>query len=208
MKKIIIIFSAILLTVSLAYSHPGGLDSHGGHTNKKTGVYHFHKKVNQPPSTSDAYKREDWPHWTDEDSDCQNTRMEILIRDNIGMLKFKRNKHCNVTWGKWKCPYTGKEFTKASDIDIDHIVPLSHAHKTGGAGWSREKKREFANDPLNLLSVEDNINQGKGDKAPDEWRPPQKNYWHEYALRWRKVKKKYGLYISPSEEKALEDMEM
>ncbi|MCP4674372.1 MAG: HNH endonuclease, partial [Deltaproteobacteria bacterium] len=125
------------------------------------------------------YNRKDWPHWIDEDGDCQNTRSEILQRDNIGTIKWKRNKPCNVSWGKWVCPYTGKVFTKASDMDIDHIVPLGHAHRTGGANWSREKKRQFANDPMNLLAVEDNANQAKSDKAPDEWKPPKREYWKE-----------------------------
>jgi 5-methylcytosine-specific restriction endonuclease McrA len=149
------------------------------------------------------YDRKSWPHWIDEDGDCQNTRAEILIRDNVGTIKFKRNKPCNVSWGKWICPYTGKTFTKASDLDIDHIVPLSHAHRTGGANWTREKKREFANDPINLLAVEDNTNQSKGDKGPAEWMPPRKEYWSEYARKWRAVKKKYELSISDEEEKLL-----
>ena len=100
--------------------------------------------------------------------------MEILIRDNVRPLKFKRNKECNVSWGKWVCLYTGKTFTKASDMDINHIVPLAHAHETDGASGTRAKKRQFANDPLNLLAVEDNANQSKGDKGPTEWKPPWK----------------------------------
>lgn len=157
---------------------------------------------------SPAYNRKNWPHWTDDDRDCQNTRMEILLRDNIGLIKYKRNNSCSVTWGKWICPYTGKEISKASDLDIDHLVPLAHAHKSGGAGWSTSRKREFANDPLNLLAVEDDINREKGDQGPDEWRPPRKTFWPEYARRWRAVKKKYGLHISPAEEAALRDMEL
>jgi hypothetical protein len=78
-------------------------------------------------SPAGEYNREDWPHWIDEDGDCQDTRAEILIRDNVGTIKFKRNKPCNVSWGRWVCPYTGKVLNKASDVDIDHIVPLSHA---------------------------------------------------------------------------------
>lgn len=154
-----------------------------------------------------AYDRKDWPHWTDDDNDCQNTRSEILIRDNVGTIKFKRNKPCNVSWGMWVCPYTGKTLYKASDVDIDHIVPLSHAHAHGGAYWTRERKREFANDPLNLIAVEDNINQEKGGLGPDEWKPPLKSFWPEYARRWRAVKAKYGLVITESEERALQEME-
>lgn len=145
--------------------------------------------------------------WIDQGGDCQDTRAEILIRDNIGTIKFKRNKPCNVSWGKWICPYTGKIFTKASDIDIDHIVPLAHAFETSGVSWSRQKKRAFANDPMNLLAVQDNINQEKGDKAPHEWRPPRQEYWPEYARKWRAVKNRYALQISKPEEAALREMD-
>jgi len=155
------------------------------------------ENVQEPPQG--AYNRKDWPHWTDADNDCQNTRSEILQRDNIGTIKWKRNKPCNVSWGEWKCPYTGKTFTKASDVDIDHIVPLAHAHRTGGTTWTRKQKRAFANDPLNLLAVEDNINQEKGAQGPTEWKPPRKEFWAEYAKRWWAVKVKYNLTIRLTE---------
>ena len=109
-------------------------------------------------------------------------------------VKFKLNKDCNVScWGSWRGPYTGKVMNKASDLDIDHIVPLSHAHKTGGSGWTRSQKRQFANDPENLLAVDDSTNQAKGDKSPARWKPPNKAYWCEYGTHWRGVKRKYGL---------------
>lgn len=90
----------IFIFPTLVFSHPGGLDKNGGHTNKKTGEYHYHRNNNSSyQSTSNKYNRKDWPHWIDEDNDCQNTRAKILIRDNTGTLKFKRNKPCNVSWG-------------------------------------------------------------------------------------------------------------
>jgi hypothetical protein len=152
------------------------------------------------------YNRQEWPHWIDADRDCQDTRAEILIRDSLGPLKFKRNKPCNVSWGRWLCPYTGEEILKASELDIDHIVPLAHAQRNGGAGWSRQQKRHFANDPLNLLAVEAGANRAKGDQAPDQWRPPRRSYWPEYARRWREVKSKYRLQIKAAEEAALREM--
>ena len=121
----------------------------------------------------------------------------------VGTIKWKRNKPCNVSWGRWVCPYTGQVFEKASDVDIDHIVPLAWAHRHGAANWSREKKRQFANDPENLLVVDDATNQAKGDKGPDEWMPPLKSFWAEYARRWMAVKAKYGLITSEKEEAAL-----
>jgi 5-methylcytosine-specific restriction endonuclease McrA len=159
-----------------------------------------------PAKQAGEFKRKDWPHWVDADHDCQDTRAEILIRDSLGPIKFKRNKPCNVSWGLWTCPYTGKEFYKASDLDIDHIVPLAHAFRTGGAAWPRAKKRDFANDPLNLVAVDAAANRAKGDQGPDLWRPPRREFWPEYARRWREVKKKYGLSVSSAEDAALRDM--
>lgn len=152
------------------------------------------------------YTRKDWPHWKDEDGDCQNTRHEILIRDSVEPVRFKTERGCKVVAGRWIGPYTGKTFIDAQDVDIDHIVPFSHAHKNGAATWSREKKRAFANDPDNLLAVDDSTNQAKGDKSPMTWRPPNGDYWCEYAKKWQRVKAKYGLLIRATEEHALRRM--
>jgi hypothetical protein len=153
------------------------------------------------------YDREKWPHWIDEDGDCQDTRAEILIRDNVGELKFKRNKPCNVSWGKWVCPYTGKVITKASGVDVDHIVPLAWANEHSGYLWSSCLKQYFANDPENLLVVDDTINKKKGDKGPDKWMPPRKEFWAEYLARWREITRKYGLHVWSSEEEAIQQKE-
>ena len=92
-----------------------------------------------------------------------------------------------------KCPYTGKTFNKASDMDIDHIVPLSWAHAHGAVDWPRKLKRRFANDPDNLLAVEDNTNKEKGDKGPNEWMPPNKAFHEEYMRKWRTIIARYNL---------------
>ena len=209
----------LITTSTITTAHRGGLDSNGGHTNKSTGEYHCHrdgciersgtgKSSKSPRAThTSSYNRKNWPHWIDEDGDCQNTRAEMLIRDSLSPVKFKRNKGCNVTWGEWIGPYTGQHFTKASDLDIDHIVPLKHAHTTGGAGWSRAQKRSFANDPNNLLVTSASANRKKGAKGPARWKPPLKSYWCTYARKWRQVKTQYQLTISIPEERSLKVME-
>ncbi len=144
-------------------------------------------------STSSKYNRKDWPHWIDEDRDCQDTRAEILIRDNTGTLTFKTPRRCRVTTGRWVCPYTGKTITKASDVDIDHIVPLSWAHRNGGRQWSRAKKTALANDPKNLLAVDDTANRKKGDKPPGKWMPPRTTFHMVYLRTWGEISATYGL---------------
>jgi len=70
---------------------------------------------------------------------------------------------------------------------------------------TREQKREFANDPENLLAVGKIINIEKSDKGPDEWRPPNKAFWREYAKKYKHIKMKYGLRITSSEDRALNE---
>ena len=59
--------------------------------------------------------------------------------------------------------------------DIDHMVPLADAHRSGGWAWSTTKKRAYANDldhPETLIAVDDGSNSSKSDKSPDQWLPP------------------------------------
>lgn len=151
-----------------------------------------------------SYNRKDWPHWIDADGDCQNTRQEMLIASSRVSVKFKDTRHCTVVSGEWFGVYTGKTFTKASDVDVDHIVPLAHAHRHGADKWTRDQRRAFANDFENLVVVDDAANQSKSDQAPHEWLPPRKDYWCEYGRRWQRIKRKYQLWYSVQERKTLE----
>jgi hypothetical protein len=53
------------------------------------------------------------------------------------------------------------------------MVPLSNAWKSGAASWTTSKRQQFANDLTNpqLLAVTDEVNQAKGDKGPEDWKP-------------------------------------
>lgn len=154
-------------------------------------------------NAAENYNRSNWKHWIDADRDCQNTRHEILIESSQTPVIFKNELECTVKIGKWLDPYTGKTITDASKIDIDHIVPLSEAHKTGGAKWDAKTKKKFANDPLNLIATENRINRQKSDKAPHQWKPPNSQYHCEYAQRWRIIKDKYRLEYEYEEMIAL-----
>jgi hypothetical protein len=205
----------ICVSTGLANSHPGGLDDQGGHTDRKTNEYHCHKEpcfsnhkqVEQAHHEaaaagavmSNTYNREDWPHWIDADDDCQDTRVETLLASSRFHTKFSLINGCTVAWGIWPDPYTGKTFFNASAIDIDHVVPLAHAHRNGAANWLQEKKQQFANDPINLITVDGSSNRSKSDQGPNEWMPPREEYWCEYLKRWVVVKAKYGLTASNDE---------
>ena len=191
----------------------GGLDGNGGHHNRKTGEYHCHRepclsshqqvqsatKEATRSSYSTHYDRDDWDGWIDEDGDCQNTRAEILIRDSQAKVSFDG---CRVVGGLWKLPYSGGSTKKASQIDIDHIIPLKWAHGHGGDRWSDAKKKAFANDPENLMATSSSANRSKGAKGPDEWMPAINKC--RYAQRWEGLIEKYGLMTSTGEITAID----
>ncbi|UFN58860.1 GmrSD restriction endonuclease domain-containing protein [Microbulbifer celer] len=150
------------------------------------------------------YDRHEWlPRWSDEDRDCQNTRHELLIRFSLAPVTFTNARECTVADGLWMDPYTGAFYEKASDLDVEHIVPLKWAHDHGGAGWTQKQKRRFAEDPENLWLVDDGRNQSKGQRGPDQWMPPYSPVQRFYLKRFMAVAKKYELRFSAQEGQLL-----
>ena len=98
--------------------------------------------------------------------------------------------------GSWSEPYSRKTITDASQLDIDHLVPLKEAHESGGFAWDADRRRDYANDlsgPNTLIAVDRGLNRQKGAGDPAEWLPPNQAYQVEYAEAWVAVKRKWGL---------------
>lgn len=106
-------------------------------------------------------------------------------------MEFKTDKHCLVIGGRWVLLYDGGIETRASKIDIDHIIPLKWMNSHGGADWSPAKKKQFANDADNLLAVSARANRSKGAKGIDAWMPD--NYRCPYGKHWRHLGNKYQI---------------
>ena len=155
------------------------------------------------------YNRDDWNHWIDEDGDCQNTRHEVLIEESQETVTYTSATNCSVNTGKWYGYYTAQYYYNASELDIDHFIPLKNAHQSGGHSWSSAKKEEFANsrlDPDNLIAVNLSANRSKGARGPDEWKPSNTDYWCQYAYDWIRIKDYWGLTATQAEWDALVSM--
>ena len=149
-----------------------------------------------------AYSRDRFGHgWADEDGDCQNTRMEILIDQSTVPVRFAGGDDCRVIYGRWISPFTGNVIHDGSKVQIDHVVPLKWAWERGAPSWPQAKREKFANDPVNLLPVEASLNASKGAQGPDQWLPPSGQCG--YVARFVRVVKIYNLQPTPREEAAI-----
>lgn len=154
-----------------------------------------------------GYSRSSFSHWRDPDRNGCDARNDILKRDLTNLVFKEDTNECKVVSGLLNDPYSGTEieFTLGrSDVDIDHVVALSHAWQVGAFQWTDAKRLEFANDPTNLLAVSARLNRQKGDGDAATWLPPAKPYRCAYVSRQVVVKVKYGLWITRAEKSAIE----
>ena len=149
-----------------------------------------------------AYTRDKFGQgWADEDGDCQNTRMEVLIEQSTLPVRFSAGSRCRVVYGRWISAFTGEVVQNGAEIQIDHLVPLKWAWDRGAQSWPQVKREQFANDPINLLPVEAHLNASKGAQGPDRWLPPFGRCG--YVARFVRVIKSYELQPSPHESSTM-----
>jgi hypothetical protein len=162
----------------------------------------------QSPNEAAPYDRKAWPHWIDADHDCQDTRTEVLIAESYEAVEFEDARKCEVSSGRWQCPYTGKIIDAPHLLDVDHLVPLANAHRSGGASWDEERRRRYANEleqAEHLIAVEYAANRSKGDKGPEAWLPPSEDYRCTYVREWTAVKQRWGLSMTADEAAAVDE---
>lgn len=148
------------------------------------------------------YDRSDWmpSGWEDTDGDGMNLRHEVL--EDTSEIGVATNRNASmVLSGQWTDHYTGETYRWATSLDIDHIVSLAEAHRSGGETWGAERRREFAHDPSNLLPVGASVNRSKGDRDPSEWLPRVNRCW--YLEKWIRVKAKWSLTYDTDEAHAI-----
>ncbi len=147
------------------------------------------------------------PSWADVDRNGCDTRNDVLARDLVDDEVRPGTRGCVVVAGTLADPYSGEvvAFAKerASEVQVDHVVALSHAWQTGAQGWDAGTRQRFANDPLNLLAVRGDLNQSKGDGDAATWLPPARGYRCAYVARQVAVKAGYGLWVTPPERDAV-----
>ncbi|MDT9593959.1 HNH endonuclease family protein [Nocardioides zeae] len=150
-----------------------------------------------------GYDRDLFEHWVDADGDGCATRAEVLIEEAEDAPSVGSG--CSISGGRWFSYYDATSYSSASDLDIDHMVPLAEAWDSGASGWSAGKREAYANDLDfygSLIAVSASTNRSKSDQDPAEWMPPA-GYACRYVTEWVSVKHRWGLSVDSAEKSAL-----
>lgn len=157
-----------------------------------------------PESNAASYDRDLFQRWIDADGDGCDTRSEVLQAETAQAVTLSSG--CTVATGLWNSWYDGYGWSNASDVDIDHLVPLAEAWRSGAWSWTAEQRRDFANDlgfDDALVAVTDEVNQAKGDKDPSQWMPPFPDASCRYVGSWISMKFRWALTIDTAERDKL-----
>ena len=161
------------------------------------------------PTAAEAntgYDRTLFRHWVDANGDCQNARAEVLISEAEPdtPLTYTTSGKCTVSTGRWFSYYDRVSWTLASDVDIDHMVPLAEAWGSGASAWTSARREAYANDLgdyRTLVGVTDNVNQSKSDQDPSTWLPTYDKC--RYVAEWVAVKIRWGQAADSAEKSVL-----
>jgi hypothetical protein len=150
-----------------------------------------------------GYSRQRFPHWRDTGPNC-DVRDEVLRRDGAEI----RTYGCNVVDGRWLSGYDNRILSDPAEVDVDHVVPLANAWRSGADKWTDAQRGEFANDldRPQLVAVSASSNRAKGDQDPSQWKPPSRDAWCQYATDWIEVKHFWRLSVTSRERVALAEM--
>jgi hypothetical protein len=155
-----------------------------------------------PEGSNAGYDRDLFDHWIDADSDGCDTRCEVLEQE-------RRTDLAGLPEGGWLSIYDGYTTPDPGELEIDHVVALAEAWRSGASSWDAARRAAFAND-LNdfraLAAVSASTNRSKGDRDPATWRPPSGEAWCWYADAWAMTKVRWGLSADHAEVESLRVM--
>jgi Protein of unknown function (DUF1524) len=141
--------------------------------------------------------------WEDSDSDCLDTRAEVLVGLSKGTVVL-RGDGCTIHSGRWEDPYTGQVLFDADEVYVDHLVPLDWAWRHGAWEWDDATRMSFANDPENLYAVDVEAALDKAGLDPSQWLPPDAAFHCAYANRFERIRRVYQIQLPLDEQRAID----
>lgn len=163
------------------------------------------------PTPEEGYIRKlHFGRWINDPTDdtCMNTRAKVLVRDSLGEVTYRNERHCVVEDGLWDDPYTGDQVTSSRAIQIDHMVPLKNAYVSGAYQWDYKTRCLYANYMgyrNHLIPAGASQNMSKGDRGPEAYMPPNLEYRCQYIKDWLAVKFIWKLNMNANEAQAIHE---
>ncbi|KQO98844.1 DUF1524 domain-containing protein [Leifsonia sp. Leaf264] len=144
--------------------------------------------------------------WVDINRNGCDTFADTLDRDLTKVVKSKDG--CTVKSGSLTDPYTGAkvEYTSKqspASITVDRVVGLADAWQSGASTWNPVKLVKFANDPLNMITVDEASSSARAGRPADQWAPPDVTYACDFLARQITVKTKYALTVTDGERESM-----
>lgn len=158
-------------------------------------------QLEEKPIITETYSRDYFKHWVDSDSNGCTARAEVLIIESTTATT--RSGTCTIETGTWISTYDNITVTDAGTVDIDHMVPLNEAWKSGANSWTAAQRETYANDlayPGSLIGVTASSNRSKSDKDPALWMPTNETYHCTYTATWVTVKWRWKLNVDQAEK--------
>jgi hypothetical protein len=146
------------------------------------------------------------PEWADVNANGCDTRDDMLVRDLTAVTFTAGGGTCVVATGTLADPYTATVIhfvrgqTTSGAVQIDHLVSLGDAWRTGAQELTATQRTALANDPVNLLAVDGPTNESKGDSDAASWLPPNPAERCVYVTAQVRVKKAYDLWVTSAEK--------
>ncbi|MGW7504365.1 HNH endonuclease family protein [Streptomyces albidoflavus] len=156
--------------------------------------------------TLDGYDRRAFRLYQDADGDGCDARKEALLAQAI-TVPTVREPGCALVGGVWVSPYDGVRLTDARDVQIDHVVALAEAWRSGADSWEKDRLVAYGSDldgPGHLVAVSREANRAKSALDPAGWLPPDRTHLCRYLADWVGTKVRWGLTVDEREMRALE----
>ncbi|MGW0664596.1 HNH endonuclease family protein [Streptodolium elevatio] len=169
--------------------------------------FRLHEAVRELPlaqESREGYVRTKFKHWVDQDRDGCDARREVLIAEAVEPVEV--GARCALTGGRWWSRYDDRFLDQATQLDVDHMVPLAEAWDSGASAWTAAERQAYANDLDDerlLIAVSAASNRSKADKDPAEWMPPYQEYSCTYTADWIAMKIRWDLSVDQAEWDAL-----
>ena len=210
--RALVLVGVVALAIAAATTPSGAAPTSGSSVPRwvRTAVNRLAKLPIAPAGTMTGYSRAKFGRaWQDVDHNGCDTRDDILHRD-LKPFTLKPGSDCVVVSGDLNDPYTGKiiHFARgvatSSAVQIDHVVALAAAWRTGAAKWRAHRRLVYANDPDVLLAVDGPSNNAKSDSDASEWVAPK--YSCRYVAQQLAIKKKYTLWLTQAEHDRMAEL--